>query len=399
MTSSCLIIFVNLIYLSAHYPPHFESFPVELAKNGARVWAVTDLRQEELSSRLRHHIQGHIQVDSLHNYGAVLDKCRRLAQSVGEIHFVESNLESWLDLEAILREDLGVPGLWPQQLQKFKHKSLMKQVFTQAGIPVALGIRPSCTEDVMSFVQQVGFPLILKPDVGVGAQKTYRLNSQLDLDPLAEKISASGSWSTCFLEQHVLGTVESFDGFCDHGGNIVYYTTHTQSAGVREIVHDKLDFYIYSMISHPPDLIEAGFSTIKAFQVKAKFFHLEFFRTPDNRLVGLEINLRPPGGRMLDMMNYGAEIDCYRAWASTLLNNRFPYAYEQKWHCMHISRRENFRYRHQMTEALNKFQDLILTHGELDPASAMAMGKEYVLARSKNLKDLFSLQQFLQARF
>jgi len=386
--------FVNLIYLSAHYPPHFESFPVELAKYGARVWAVTDLPTRYLSPQLKSSLAGNLEVDSLHNAKAVLSLCQRLQEQVGPVQFVESNLETWLDLEALLREKLSVPGLKPQDLQRFKQKRLMKEVFQTAGILVAPGLRTTSPLEAIEFCKGIGFPVILKPNIGVGAQNTYLIQSEQELLP---RLNNSGPNSEFFLEKYIQGTIESFDGFCDHGGNVVYYTCHTQSAGVREIVQEKRDFYIYSMIHPPKDLVDAGFLAAKAFGVRAKFFHIEFFRTPDNQLIGLEINLRPPGGRMVDMMNFGSNIDCYRAWACTLLHNRFPYAYERQFHTMHISRRENFQYRHAIADALINFQDIIMTHGELDSASAMAMGKEYVLARSPDLKDLFSLQQFLQA--
>ena len=40
-----------------------------------------------------------------------------------------------------------------------------------------------------------------------------------------------------------------------------------------------------------------------------RFFHAEFFELADGSHVALEINLRPPGGFTLDMMNYACDVD------------------------------------------------------------------------------------------
>ena len=54
-----------------------------------------------------------------------------------------------------------------------------------------------------------------------------------------------------------------------------------------------------------PAVEEAGSKILKAFDVRERFFHIELFQTTkDNRIIALEVNMRPPGAWITDAMNY-----------------------------------------------------------------------------------------------
>ena len=58
----------------------------------------------------------------------------------------------------------------------------MKSVFEKAGIKVAPGVLLRQPEDAQNFIQIHGYPVVVKPDNGVGAYGTYKLRNQQDLD-------------------------------------------------------------------------------------------------------------------------------------------------------------------------------------------------------------------------
>jgi hypothetical protein len=64
----------------------------------------------------------------------------------------------------------------------------------------------------------------------------------------------------------------------------------------------------------------AGIATLKAFDMRKRFFHLEFFMKEGSSITPLEVNIRPPGGLTLNMMNYTFDADCYRTWANLIVN-------------------------------------------------------------------------------
>jgi hypothetical protein len=60
-------------------------------------------------------------------------------------------------------------------------------------------------------------------------------------------------------------------------------------------------------------LEDAGKRVLKAFNGRERFFHFEFFRVAQDKLVAPEVNMRPPGGLTTDMFNYANDIDIYAA--------------------------------------------------------------------------------------
>ena len=58
----------------------------------------------------------------------------------------------------------------------------MKGIYLDAGIPTARQHVVSTREAGRAFIEKVGYPVIVKPDVGVGATNTWKLESGADLD-------------------------------------------------------------------------------------------------------------------------------------------------------------------------------------------------------------------------
>ena len=74
-----------------------------------------------------------------------------------------------------------------------------------------------------------------------------------------------------------------------------------------------------STVEISPDLAEIGGRLVRAFDVRERPFHFEFFRLPDGSLAALEVNMRQPGGLTVDMWNWANDIDFYRAWAEVVV--------------------------------------------------------------------------------
>lgn len=95
---------------------------------------------------------------------------------------VESHNEHWLETDAALREQFNIFGAKPSNLKKTKFKSEMKKYFTKAGVPVVTGMVVKTEKDIEKAVKKIGFPLIAKPDNGVGASGTFKLTKKADLE-------------------------------------------------------------------------------------------------------------------------------------------------------------------------------------------------------------------------
>jgi hypothetical protein len=165
-----------------------------------------------------------------------------------------------------------------------------------------------------------------------------------------------------------------------------------------ETVNDDSLIFYYSLRDIPPDLEEAGLRVVKTYKLKERFFHFEFFRSEDDgRILGLEVNMRPPGGLTTDMFNYANELDIYKEWANVIVHNRFSAAYSRPYHCCYISRKFNKKYLHSHVEILEKYGDQILHHDSISGIFSAALGNYGYLTRSADLGEIVNIAEYIQA--
>jgi hypothetical protein len=163
-----------------------------------------------------------------------------------------------------------------------------------------------------------------------------------------------------------------------------------------ETVNEDSDIYYYSLREIPKDLEDAGRRVLQAFGVRERFFHFEFFRTEDNRIVALEVNMRPPGGMTTDMFNYACDVDVYREWANIIVHNHFTTDYTRKYHCCYVGRKLNRRYAHSHEQVISYLGDKLLHHENISGIFSAALGDYGYLVRSPDLGEVYSMADYIQ---
>jgi len=374
---------MNILYLSPHFPPNFYLFPSKLVQRGARVLGITDQHISQLRPDLQMSLWDHKQVSSLHSTEEVMRVVEEMIQANGAIHRVESHLETWLDLEAQIRRTHQIFGL-KEELDSIKKKSRMKAHFKSAGISTAPFQMLSDYDSALEFVAEVGYPIIVKPDTGIGAQDTHKISNLTELQTFLEKRQDY----PYIMEKFIEGDIVTFDGLTDSRGKIVFYTSHQYSMDARQIASEARDFYYYNYREIPQDLDQAGNACLNVLELREKFFHLEFFRTPENQLVGIELNIRPPGGMTTDMMNYAHDIDVYDLWAGIVMEQHTDFHLDRKYHCAHISRRNRYQYKYSHEQIVDMLGDHLCLHSELPAIYAEVMGEWAYLVRYETLNQI-----------
>ncbi|NBD36051.1 MAG: carboxylate--amine ligase [Chloroflexi bacterium] len=380
---------MNIVLLSPHFPTNFYNFAVALRRLGVNVLGIGDAAYADLPSALQEALVEYYRVDNLHDYDQLQRACGYFVHRHGKLDRFESHNEFWLETDARIRLDFNIPGPKPADLAHIKPKSRMKEIFRSAGVDVAAGEVVHTYEEAEAFVQEVGYPVVAKPDIGVGAAATYKIRNKDEL----ESFFAHKPPVDYFMEAFVVGDLYSFDGLADQEGEIVFYTAHYFSQGIMETVNEKRDMYYYSLREIPDDLKDAGFGVIPAFDLRERFFHLEFFRTED-RLIALELNMRPPGGLTMDMFNYANDIDLYHQWANVVVNNHFDAEYSRPYHCAHVGRKWQHHYRLAHDDVLSEYASLIVHNEPISAVLAPAIGEHGYLLRTS---DLAELQQAIAA--
>jgi biotin carboxylase len=388
---------MNFIYLSPHFPSNYYLFAVNLRSFGANVLGLADEPYDQLRPELKSALTEYYYVRDLHNYDDLVRALGYFTHRYGKLDRIDSHNEYWLETEARLRTDFNLPGFKVEDMPRVKCKSEMKEVFKKAGVAVARGKVTQSPEETRDFVAEVGYPIIAKPDVGVGAAKTYKIQDEQELDEFLAR-----HLQDYILEEFVEGTIQTFDGLTDRDGNIVFYSSLQYSQGIMETVNEDNDVYYYTVRDIPADIEQAGRKTARAFDVRERFFHFEFFRKPgggpNGGIVALEVNMRPPGGLTTDMFNYANDIDIYHEWANVVVNNRFDARFSWPYYCGYIGRKSNKPYAHSHREILARFGQRIVHHEPISGLFSAALGDYGYLVRSPDLDEIRAMTGFIQQK-
>jgi len=385
---------INFVFLSCHFPPRFRFFAQKLKQKGVNVLGIGDESYDSLHYELRDNLREYYKVQNMEDYDQLYKAIGHFISKYGRINYVESFNEYWLETEARMRDDFNiVAGYHPKEMAQYKRKSGMKKVFLGANLKAAPGILPTNLEEALAFGRQVGYPLIMKPDIGVGAEGAKKINDEAEL---------TKSWTNnnnSFIEQFIQGNIETYDGLCDRDGNIVFYSSLKYSAGIMDLLSGECESIFYYVVKDvPEDLKTMGDIAVKAFNVKTRFFHLEFFRTADNALLPLEINLRPPGGITVDMWNYTHRIDIYSDYAAMIAGETPPPYKKANQFGTYTARRDVWRYVHTHEEILQKLGKRLELSYAMPSIFSPVMGNFAYIFTSETFEDMLDAVKFIETQ-
>ncbi|HUG47030.1 MAG TPA: ATP-grasp domain-containing protein [Candidatus Limnocylindria bacterium] len=384
---------MNVVFLSPHFPPNWFRFVLGLRAAGASVLGIADVNHEQLRSELREALTDYYRVDDLHNHDQLVRALGFFTHRHGRIDRVDSLNEHWLAAEAALRTDFHIPGISRREIGAVKRKSLMKRRFSAAGLKPARGRICRSRAALEAFIGEVGFPVVAKPDVGVGAARTYKLENVHQLERyLYDKLPVD-----YIVEEFIEGDILTYDGLADRQGKIAFDSSLLYSTGVMESVNEARDLYYWIPREIPDEVREMGGIMARAFAVRERPFHFEMFRTPAGELLPLEVNMRPPGGLTVDMFNYANDIDFYREWANVVVEGQFRANVSRAYACLYVSRRDSRRYALAHEEVLREFASLIVHQASMDSVFSAAIGDHGYVLRHPQLEPLIEAARRIQA--
>ena len=374
----------NFVFLSPNFPENYWQCCRELKRDGLRVLGIGDCPYDQLRAELRDSLDEYYKVSSLENYDEVYRAVAYFISRWGRIDWLESNNEYWLERDAALRADFNIRSGWqPEDMARIKYKSGMKPYYQAVGIPTARYHIVDSFEGCMAFIGEVGFPVIVKPDNGVGASHTYKLDDEGELRFFLDNWDGE----RYIMEEFVTAEVNSYDAIIDAEGNPLFETGNVTPNSIMDIVNNGDNSLYYIVKDLAEDVRAAGRAAVKSFGVRSRFVHFEFFRLTKDQYMGkkgdvvaLEVNMRPCGGYSPDMMNFANSTDVYKIWADMIAFNVSTKPTGEHAFCAFAGRRDGKPFALSDAELAAKYAAQMRMRERIPDALSGAMGNEMFVA-------------------
>lgn len=382
----------NFVFISPNFPDTYWRFCRELKNNGFNVLGVGDCDYFNLSDDLKASLTEYYKVSSLENYDEVFRAVAFFTFRYGKIDWLESNNEYWLERDAALRTEFNITsGFKNKDMPKVKFKSKMKTCYKKAGIKVARYCIATSERVCKKFISEVGYPVVVKPDNGVGASDTHKLSSDEDLKNFF-KVKMPVRY---IMEEFIDAEVNSYDAIVGTDGTPLFETGNVTPSSLMDVVNTGGNSIFYIVNEPFDDVRDAGRRALRAFGVKNRFIHFEFFRLNRDQHIGkkgevvaLEVNMRPSGGISPDMMNYANSTDVYKIWADMIAFGKSDKGTGERYYCAFAGRRDGKSYKLSLNDISAKYGANLKEIGRVPEALSGAMGNEMLLATFKTKEEM-----------
>jgi carbamoylphosphate synthase large subunit len=313
---------VNVIFVEPFFPANQRQFVRALAESGATVIGIGEYPQDGMDDQLRGWMTHYHQVSSVVDVGAMTDAVRWIQDKLW-VDRLEATIEAHIMAAAQVRENCRIPGTSVHTAWLCRDKPSMKDALRSAGVPTAASMAADSASDVYAFADAVGFPIILKPRSGAGAQDTTRVDNKAELDATLGLFGGQGVGSIAVEE-----FVEGHEGFYDTlsiGGHAAldfvshYYPNVLDAMRARWISPQFVSTNRVDAVADYADLREMGARVNEVLGITTSATHMEWFFGPKG-LRFSEVGCRPPGVGAWDLYSAGNDIDLYREWANAIVH-------------------------------------------------------------------------------
>lgn len=395
---------MNYVFISPNFPKIYSHFVKSLKDKGVKVLGIGDEPYSNLNDELKENLEEYCFVSDLGNLQYMKDTISYLRNKYGEIDYIESNNEYWLYSDSLLREYCGCKnGFLPYEMDKIKYKSKMKEYFSKAGAKVARYTLSSSFEKAKEFASIVGYPLFAKPDNGVGASSTHKIENEADL----RRFYSEKDNETYIIEEYLDGYIISYDGICDDESNVVVSFNEVFPRPIADVVNENTDIYYYVKADVEESLEKLGRSVVKSFGIKKRCFHIEFFVLNEDKaglgkkgdIVALEVNMRSPGGNTPDLLCLALNGSYYDIYAEVIANNYCDTSsFNNRKVAISVNKKNDFIYVHTHEEIVNKYGSNIKEHGFYNVEIRDALGDEFYFAQFENEEEALAFTKFVQEK-
>lgn len=392
----------NVLLISPDFPQTYWQFAKAFRNNGANVFAIGGTDEDNLLPELRNCLTKYVCCNEMENLDVMYNIVGCIINEFGPIDYLESNNEYWLQNDAKIREHFNIQsGIFPSQLEDFQRKSNLKKYYEDAGVKVAPYIIVDKYDDLLKFAEKFGYPLFIKPDTGVGASGNYKIHN---IEELNEFFHNKNNKFPYICETFVASKyIRTFDGICDSNSNVVVCDSMVFPPSIFEVKEKGEDLFYYVDKNIDDDFAKLGSRVIKSMGLKNRIFHAEYF-VADNDCpgyfskgdyIGIEVNIRAPGGYTPDLINFGISANIYQVLADVVCFGKTSIVKGKPYYCCCASRRNNKQYFFNNDDILRTYRNEVCFNGFYPFIFSDIMGDQFYMAKFETFKDMMLFNEYV----
>lgn len=227
-------------------------------------------------------------------FAKVAEYITRRLQPVGVAALTEGSVV----VAARVREALGLDGLGLTSARACTAKGLMKQTMRAAGIRVTKFVTAAEGLRRDAIIGRLGLPLVLKRERGSGGRELEFVREPGD----APEFLPDGWMAEAFIDG-VEMSIESFVSGCEP--LFVNFTDYAEPRWANIVPADPSALPV-------AELLELNRRVIEVLEIERGMTHMEVFLTREGVVFG-EIAARPPGGRIMELLELAYGFDPWQA--------------------------------------------------------------------------------------
>jgi biotin carboxylase len=220
-----------------------------------------------------------------------------------------------VELAAMLREYLFVPGMGETTARAFRDKLAMRRRARSAGIPCPRFVHTLHHPTIADWMRDVPPPWVLKPRAQAAALGIKKLRSSDDLWRALEVLG--DAQADYLLEEFIAGDVYHVDSIV-FGLRVRFAAASRYDTPPFVVAHEGGIFVTRTLPPGDPRaaaLLDLNAKVLESFRLMRGVSHTEFIRAHDGNIYFLETSARVGGAFIVDVVEAATGINLWREWA------------------------------------------------------------------------------------
>ncbi len=332
----------HIVFVAPHFLDNTNRYVRAFAAlDGVTLSLISADPKESLPAELRDRVAGHYRVSNPLDGEQLTIAARAIARGIGRIDRITGALEQLQVPLAEVRDALDIEGIRGEVARNFRDKDRMKSVLRAHGVPVAKSALVTSSGELMSFIEKVGYPIIVKPQAGVGARATYRVTSAQDLHALATQGVTPSEPRPLQVEEFIVARELTCETVTVRGEPVWRSGTRYLPSPLAVLENPWMKYCVL-LPREDTDTDHTRFHPINGAALSALFgdsaksaagtalTHMEWFLREDGTALVNEVGVRPPGVTIMPLMSIAFEMDAIASWTELVAFDRFV-ARPRKW--------------------------------------------------------------------